>query len=385
MSRTYAIIDCETTGFGKADRMLEVAVVVLDAATLKTIDEFDTLLNPMRDVGRSDIHGIKPTMLAAAPSFEEVLGGLARRIDGAVLVGHNLRFDAGFLARECERAEADFDAGSGICTYGITGERLAAAAERFGIPVDGHHRALVDARATAELFRRVIEDHGAKPASLPPSARSPAARTLRREAVGAPSTTPLARLLSRACYPSSLEACVTYFDMLDLVLADGIITPDERTVLDAQVAELSLTASQVRGMHEAYYQSILRAVERDGQVSEGERTLLQSIARALTLTDAAIPDATAPRAASVGAGLQPGTRICFTGTALDRNGTPIERADLEQLAASHGFQPVASVTKKTCDLLVAADPESGSGKAQKARQYGVAIMSVEQFLEAVGA
>jgi DNA polymerase-3 subunit epsilon len=49
------------------------------------------------------------------------------------------------------------------------------------------------------------------------------------------------------------------------------------------------------------------------------------------------------------------------------------------------LQPVASVTKKTCDLLVAADPESGSGKAQKARQYGVAIMSVEQFLAAVGA
>jgi hypothetical protein len=36
--------------------MLEVAVVVLDGATLKTIDEFDALLNSMRDVGRSDIH-----------------------------------------------------------------------------------------------------------------------------------------------------------------------------------------------------------------------------------------------------------------------------------------------------------------------------------------
>ena len=56
MSRTYAIIDCETTGSGKSDPMLEVAVVVLDGATLKTIDEFDTLLNPMRDAGRSDIH-----------------------------------------------------------------------------------------------------------------------------------------------------------------------------------------------------------------------------------------------------------------------------------------------------------------------------------------
>jgi DNA polymerase-3 subunit epsilon len=99
MSRRFAVIDCETTGFKKSDRMLEVAVVVLDGRTLETVDEFDTLLNPMRDVGRSDIHGIKPSMLAAAPSFEEVVAGLARRIDGTVLVGHNLRFDARFLAR----------------------------------------------------------------------------------------------------------------------------------------------------------------------------------------------------------------------------------------------------------------------------------------------
>jgi DNA polymerase-3 subunit epsilon len=384
MSGTYAIIDCETTGFGKADRMLEVAVVVLDAATLDTVDEFDTLLNPMRDVGRSDIHGIKPSMLAAAPTFEEVLGGLSRRIDGSVLVGHNLRFDTRFFAQECERAETAFDPGSGICTYGITGEKLASAAERHGITLDGHHRALVDARATAELFRRVMEDHDGAPAVLPSAARSPAARTLRREAVGAPSTTPLARLLSRACYPSSLEACVTYFDMLDSVLADGVITADEQLVLDEQVALLRLSPSQIRGMHEAYFQSVLRAVERDGHVSDGERTLLQAIARALALDSAVIPDVTAPRTPPRGGELHPGARICFTGTALDRRGMQIERTQLEQLAASRGFQPVAGVTKKSCDLLVAADPESGSGKAQKARQYGVPILSVEQFLAAVG-
>jgi DNA polymerase-3 subunit epsilon len=384
MSRTYAIIDCETTGFGKTDRMIEVAVVVLDAATLSTVDEFDTLLNPMRDVGRSDLHGINPHMLAAAPTFEEVLGGLSRRIDGAVLVGHNLGFDARFLAQECARAKATFDPGRGICTYAITGEKLASAAERRGIALEGHHRALVDARATAELFRHVMENQDGTPAVLPSMPRSPATRTLRREAVGAPSTTALARLLSRACYPSSLEACVTYFDMLDSVLADGVITADEQYVLDEQIALLRLSASQIRGIHEAYLQSALRSVERDGHVSDAERALLESIARALALDSVALPDVTARNVSQRGGGLQSGARICFTGTAVDRSGAQIERTELEQIAASHGFQPVASVTKKSCDLLVAADPESASGKAQKARQYGVPIQSVEQFLEAVG-
>jgi DNA polymerase III subunit epsilon len=385
MSRNFAVIDCETTGFGKSDRMLEVAVVVLEGRTLETVDEFDTLLNPMRDVGRSDIHGIKPSMLAAAPAFEEVVAGLARRIDGTVLVGHNLRFDAGFLAQECERAGTAFDAGEGICTYQATGAKLAAAAGHFGIPLEGHHRALVDARATAELFRRVLENVESAPAHMPAPSRTQTVRTLRREAVGAPSTTPLARLLSRACYPSSLDACVEYFDMLDFVLADGVVSPDERLALDRQIAALGLSRAQVDAMHEAYYQSILRAVERDQHVSEDEHAMLVSVARALSVPNAVIPSVTQlARPRSPGA-LAPGLRVCFTGAATDADGNPIERSDLERLAAASGLQPVSSVTKKSCDLLVAADPESASGKAQKARQYGVPVMSIEAFLEAVEA
>ena len=359
--------------------MLEVAVVVLDGRTLETVDEFDTLLNPMRDVGRSDIHGIKQSMLAAAPAFEEVVAGLARRIDGTVLVGHNLRFDTGFLAQECERA------GEGICTYRLTKEKLAAATVRYGIALEGHHRALIDARATAELFRRILEETSGAPARMPVPDQSHSARTLRREAVGAPSTTPLARLLSRACYPSSLEACVAYFEMLDWVLADGVVSLDEQAALDEQIAPLGLTQSQVRGMHEAYYQSILRAVERDRHVSQEEHAMLVSIARSLAVADAVIPGITEVATPRREAGLAPGLRVCFTGTATDADGNPIERSDLESLAAANGLQPVSSVTKKSCDLLVAADPESASGKAQKARQYGVPVMSIEAFLEAAEA
>jgi DNA polymerase III epsilon subunit-like protein len=38
----YAVIDTETTGFGKHDRIIEIAVVVLDPVSMETIDEFDT-------------------------------------------------------------------------------------------------------------------------------------------------------------------------------------------------------------------------------------------------------------------------------------------------------------------------------------------------------
>lgn len=383
MSRPrYAIIDCETTGFGKSDRIIELGIVVLDGDSLETVDEFDTLLNPQRDVGRSDIHGIRPSMLTAAPTFDEIAGGVASRLDGAFLVAHNLPFDARFLAQECERAEIGFEPGVGVCTLALTGEKLASAAARYGIDLAGHHRALVDARATAALLRAVVEEcDSARAARMSAGRHTAAARTLRREAVGATSGTALARLLSRACYPSSLDACVAYFDLLDWALADGAVSSDEQSILDLQIGRLGLTASQVQAMHESYLASIVRAAERDGVVTATERELLSGICRSLGLSESSLPTPTTPGAsASRVAELKPGTRVCFTGTATGPNGVAIEREALEAMAARIGCQPVASVTKKSCDLLVAADPSSMSGKAQKALHYGVPIMGVAEFL-----
>ena len=401
MPRNFAIIDCETTGFGTLDRVLEIAVVVLNGQSLETIDEFDTLVNPMRDVGRTDIHGIKPSMISAAPAFEEVIAGIAQRLDGAVLVGHNLAFDQRFLAQECAKAQTPFDAGHGVCTYRLTKQKLASAAARFGIKLEGHHRALVDARATAELLRRILDtDSDHLPVSMPMPSSTRAARTHRREATGwnasEGTTSPLKRLLSKACFPSSLDACIAYFEMLDWVLADGELSEEERDLLSAQIAHLGLTPAQVKGMHEAYLRSIIAAVERDRLVSNAERHLLESIAHILGLDSAKLPTPTPMVHESTSRStkesdvaietlsahpLPRSARVCFTGTAVDADGREFTRERLEQIAAAHGFQPVGSVSKKGCDLLVAADPTSNSGKAQKARQLGIPTLSVEEFIK----
>jgi len=72
-------------------------------------------------------------------------------------------------------------------------------------------------------------------------------------------------------------------------------------------------------------------------------------------------------------------RVCFTG-----DDGRWERADLEAAAAHSGFQPVSSVTKKACDLLVAADPASQSGKAAQARKWGIPIVSISDFMARIG-
>ncbi len=47
-----------------------------------------------------------------------------------------------------------------------------------------------------------------------------------------------------------------------------------------------------------------------------------------------------------------------------------------------GLEPVAVVTIKNCQLLVAADSASRSGKADKARKYGHPLVSGASFLQA---
>ncbi len=96
---SYAVVDLETTGFGSKDRVVEVAVVCLDAR-LQVEREYVSLVNPKRDMGETpDIHGVTPAMASTAPPFSEVADDVLAHITGRVLVAHNADFDRGFLSR----------------------------------------------------------------------------------------------------------------------------------------------------------------------------------------------------------------------------------------------------------------------------------------------
>ena len=48
---SFVVIDCETTGLGRHDRIVEIAALTLDPKTWELVDEYDTLINPERDLG----------------------------------------------------------------------------------------------------------------------------------------------------------------------------------------------------------------------------------------------------------------------------------------------------------------------------------------------
>ncbi len=106
------VVDVETTGFGSQDRIVEIAAITLDPLSWEIVDEYDTLINPQRDVGPTGVHGITASMVEAAPTFADILADIARRLQGMVLVAHNLPFDARMLRYEFARCGIAIDAGA---------------------------------------------------------------------------------------------------------------------------------------------------------------------------------------------------------------------------------------------------------------------------------
>ena len=169
----FAVIDTETTGFSKHDRVVEIACVTVVGGEI--VDEYDTLVQPNRDLGAVHVHGITPEMVQAAPTFDQVLPDIAARIDGAVLAAHNISFDVRMLAQEVERVDgARFAGGDGICTYKMTGTKLSIAAAEAGLGAQ-EHTALGDARLVAGFSPSALTGEGC-PRRAPRQAKAAGSR-----------------------------------------------------------------------------------------------------------------------------------------------------------------------------------------------------------------
>lgn len=377
-----AVIDVETTGLFSDDRVVEVAVVTLDRDG-GIIDEFECLINPLRDPGPTWLHGLTPSVLRDAPLFEDIALHVAALLDGAIVAAHNLRFDRRLLSREFARSGVQIDWGEGLDTLNAVGRKLGTACADYGIPLDNAHCALNDARATAQLLVEVADHfHSCRPAvAHPVSGDSP--RVLTR---GGLTAVDVQRpyVLDLASRLHSDSDIAPYLTLLDYAVADLRFDGDERRELVTLADDLGLDpASRVRAHREFVYGLIDAALD-DGVVTDSEFEQLCRTAALLELDDTLVVARTNPyRLRRESLDLSAGMRVCFTGAAQRADGTPIERDELEALARQHGHEPVASVTKTNCELLVAADPDSMSGKATNAQKFGIPVASVSDYVTAL--
>jgi DNA polymerase-3 subunit epsilon len=164
---TFVVLDLETTGTVPGQsRILEVAAAKYRGG--ECLGTFQTLVNPGCGVPPFIVAltGITEALVVPAPTIDEVLPTLLEFIGGAVLVGHNLRFDTSFLdadliARGWPRlANARVDTltlARRLIRDEVPDCRLATLAARFRTAVRPTHRALDDVLATAEVLHGLFE------------------------------------------------------------------------------------------------------------------------------------------------------------------------------------------------------------------------------------
>jgi DNA polymerase-3 subunit epsilon len=396
----YAVVDLETTGLyvERHDRVIEIGVVQLDCAGRIT-GEWATLVNPVRDLGPVSVHGICAADVRQAPAFQQVAGTLAELLEGRMVVAHNLAFDAMFLAAEYARLGVDvpISADRGLCTMRLAFDylplaprSLGACCRAVGVPLIEHHDALHDAHAAAALLAYFLtragtptpwESSAVRAADLPwPPLPPLSATTVRRGMASAVPQHFLARLVDRL--PRSTEPVVdSYLAVLDGALLDRHISASEADALVDIAGRFGLDQEVTLAAHRSYLTALGAAAWEDAVVTEAEAADLRQVADMLGLgptdVDMALqhgrPKDPSPQEAGLGRfKLKPGDHIVLTGEMDEPRDVWVERA------CAAGLTVGSTVTKKTV-IVVAGDPDSLSGKARKARDYKIPIITEKAF------
>ncbi|MGW0596347.1 DEDDh family exonuclease [Streptomyces sp. NPDC002776] len=293
----YAVVDVETTGLARDDRIISAAVYRLDARG-EVEDHWYTLVNPERDPGPVWIHGLTSDVLEGAPLFPEIAEEFSARLADRVLVAHNAVFDWQMIAREYARARCEAPVRQRLCTIALSKElalplpnhKLESLAAHFGVVQQRAHHALDDARVLAEAFRPSLKAAAEGGVRLP------------------------------------LHECRPLTEWTDRAVP-----------------------RQQQGSYGGYRPTSWRPARKrpacpypnPGRYEEGKR-------------------------------LKQGMRIAFSGD------TSVERDLLEDRAVEAGLHVATSISRLT-SLLVTNDPDSGTSKVVKARQYGTPVVDEAAF------
>lgn len=442
MRRGYAVLDFETTGFSPktGDRVIEIGAVYLDP-DLRIDGGLETLVNPQRDVGPTRVHGITARDVFDAPTFDKVAPVLLEMLDGRVIVGHNVSFDLRFLTAELEREGYEVPDYVAIDTmqvartllredppasfklhdlgahYGLSIERVF---EHVGLEGRPEHSAFGDALVTAFLLGRLEQESrnaaywkshldSAEAVKWPeyypvetdakrrgetreeifasPAPASPSASHAKHAATQSASVSDVLRALGAEVPSRGVTS--RYSDLLDAVLTDRVLDADEVDALVQKAQELGLESVTLGSLHRGYFDEAVREAWSDGVLTEEERADILLLAELLGIDDDSLRAALEQQRTEVSttaagtavatdpAGLEAGSILVLTGE------MSVERSLAEARILALGFLLGANVTKKTA-LVIAADPYTQSGKAKKARAYGIPVLGEADGFRLIG-
>lgn len=170
----FCVIDLETTGGNpQNDKIIEVGMVIIEE--LKITKEKNYFINPQKPIPEfiQKLTSIKTEDVKDAPVIEDVIDDIVEFIDDAILVAHNTSFDIPFLNAVLKLNQRKELKNKIICTNIMTkymipeivNSNLNFMAQIFNLEHSKAHRAIEDAKATAELlltYLNIFKNKGIK-------------------------------------------------------------------------------------------------------------------------------------------------------------------------------------------------------------------------------
>jgi DNA polymerase III subunit epsilon len=162
------VVDVETTGWLPAESAItEIGAVRLSGGELT--GEFSTLVSPSAPIPADicELTGITDTMVSRAPGLAAALRAFLAFADGCLLAAHNAPFDLAFLKAACAAAGIAWPPVAVIDTAvlarlllsadEVPDCKLATLAAHFRARTQPCHRALADAKATADVLASLLD------------------------------------------------------------------------------------------------------------------------------------------------------------------------------------------------------------------------------------
>ena len=160
----YVVFDIETTGLDPyKDKIIEIGAIKLKGKEI--IDEFSVFINPEIDIPEeiTALTNITNDMVKDAEKVETVLPKFLEFCKDTTVVAHNAKFDVGFINQKAKNLGLEYSP-SVIDTLHwariLLPEQkrfgLKYIANYFNVVLDNHHRAVDDAKATAEIFQKFL-------------------------------------------------------------------------------------------------------------------------------------------------------------------------------------------------------------------------------------
>lgn len=167
LETTFVVIDCETTGLNpKSDAITEIAAIKICGG--KPIGTFHSLINPKQQLSTqiTSLTGITNEQLKDCPTFDELVPTFLEFIADCVIVGHNVRFDIGFINAGFKKAGYlklknpyldTLSLAKKLIPTEVPNFKLATLAQYCKAETSPTHRAFADVQATIEVFHYLIE------------------------------------------------------------------------------------------------------------------------------------------------------------------------------------------------------------------------------------